>query len=154
MLDSRPFLGIPEYTLLTVLAVVAVVVLELAWLRTGVFRTAQYWITMAIVFAFQVPVDGWLTKLRDPIVIYNERQMLGLRLPWDIPVEDFGFGFAMVTLAILLWRRRLDRVRGPSGPRQTAERGPDPARPAPDDPPPDHSAPEQTAPDPDRARTP
>jgi len=26
-------------------------------------------------------------------------------------VEDFGFGFAMVTLAILLWRRRLDRRR-------------------------------------------
>jgi hypothetical protein len=32
-----------------------------------------------------------------------------LRAPWDIPVEDFGFGFAMVTLAILLWRRWLDR---------------------------------------------
>ena len=24
-------------------------------------------------------------------------------------VDDFGFGFAMVTLAILLWRRWLDR---------------------------------------------
>jgi len=35
--------------------------------------------------------------------------MLGLRVPWDIPIEDFGFGFAMVTLAILLWRRWLDR---------------------------------------------
>lgn len=110
MLDSRPLLGVPEYTLLTVLAVVAVVVLELAWWRTGVFRTLQYWLTMAIVFAFQVPVDGWLTKLRDPVVIYNERQMTGLRMPWDIPVEDFGFGFAMVTLTILLWRRRLDRA--------------------------------------------
>jgi lycopene cyclase domain-containing protein len=119
VLDSAPFLGIPEYTLLTVVAVVAVVVLELAWCRTGVFRTAQYWVTMVIVFAFQVPVDGWLTKLSDPIVIYNERQMSGLRLPWDIPVEDFGFGFAMVTLAILLWRRRLDRREGAARSRQT-----------------------------------
>lgn len=125
MLDSQPLLGIPEYTLLTVLAVVAVVVLELTWWRTGVFRTAQYWITMVIVFAFQVPVDGWLTKLRDPIVIYNERQMLGLRLPWDIPVEDFGFGFAMVTLAIVLWRRRLDRTASAARPRQTVSRGPE-----------------------------
>ena len=108
MLDSAPALGIPEYTFLTGLAVVAVVVLELAWLRTGIFRTAQYWITMAIVFAFQVPVDGWLTKLSNPVVIYNERQMTGLRMPWDITVEDFGFGFAMVTLTILLWRRRVD----------------------------------------------
>jgi lycopene cyclase domain-containing protein len=119
VLDSHPLLGIPEYTLLTGLAVVAVVVLELAWFRTGIFSTAQYWVTMAIVFAFQVPVDGWLTKLSDPVVIYNERQMLGLRLPWDIPVEDFGFGFAMVTLAILLWRRRLDRSERRSGARQT-----------------------------------
>ena len=63
----------------------------------------------AIVSAFQVPVDGWLTKLRDPVVIYDPDQMLGLRAPWDIPVEDFGFGFAMVTLTILLWRRHLDR---------------------------------------------
>jgi lycopene cyclase domain-containing protein len=123
VLDSVPFLGIPEYTLLTVVAVVAVVVLELAWCRTGVFRTAQYWISMAIVFAFQVPVDGWLTKLSNPIVIYNERQMSGLRLPWDIPVEDFGFGFAMVTLAILLWRRRLDRPAGVKESRQTVPYG-------------------------------
>lgn len=99
----------PEYTLLTAVAVVAVVLLELVWFRTGIFTTVQYWLAMAIVFAFQVPVDGWLTKLSDPIVVYDESQMLGLRAPWDIPVEDFGFGFAMVTFTILLWRRRLDR---------------------------------------------
>ena len=99
----------PEYTVMTVAGLVAVVALELFWFRTGIFRTLQYWCAMAIVFAFQVPVDGWLTKLSDPIVIYDESQMLGLRAPWDIPVEDFGFGFTMVTLAILLWRRHLDR---------------------------------------------
>ena len=99
----------PEYTVLTVCAVLAVVVAELVYFRSGIFRTAQYWWSIAIVFAFQVPVDGWLTKLSDPIVIYNPDEMLGLRVPWDIPIEDFGFGFAMVTLAILLWRRWLDR---------------------------------------------
>ena len=99
----------PEYTLLTVLAVVAVVAAELIYFKTGIFRTAQYWWTMLIIFAFQILVDGWLTKLSAPIVIYNPDEILGLRVPWDIPIEDFGFGFAMVTLAILLWRRRLDR---------------------------------------------
>ena len=99
----------PEYTVLTVCAVVAVVAAELIYFKSGIFRTAQYWWSIVIVFAFQVPVDGWLTKLSDPIVIYNPDQMLGLRAPWDIPVEDFGFGFAMVTLAILLWRRWLNR---------------------------------------------
>nr|WP_275588417.1 lycopene cyclase domain-containing protein [Microlunatus panaciterrae] len=102
---------------MTVVAIIGVVALEVLWLRTGIFRTAQYWVSMAIVFAFQIPVDGWLTKLSDPIVIYNERQMLGLRLPWDIPVEDFGFGFAMVTLAILCWRRFVDRSHDSSVPK-------------------------------------
>lgn len=99
----------PEYTVLTVLAVVAVVVAELIYFRTGIFTTAQYWLSILIIFGFQVLVDGWLTKLSAPIVIYNPAEILGLRAPWDIPVEDFGFGFAMVTLAILLWRRWLDR---------------------------------------------
>ncbi len=95
----------PEYPLFTVVAIVAVVVVELAWFRTGIFRTAQYWLAIAITFFFQSLVDGWLTKLSDPIVIYNPAQQSGLRFPWDIPIEDFGFGWAMVTLTILVWLR-------------------------------------------------
>ncbi len=121
----------PEYTVMTVISVLAVVALEMAWFRTGIFRSAQYWVSMGIVFAFQVLVDGWLTKLSDPIVIYDPDQMLGLRVPWDIPVEDFGFGFTMVTLAILLWRRHLARrpdARRPDATRPDAP-GPDAGRP-------------------------
>ena len=99
----------PEYTVLTVVAAMAVVAAELIYFKSGIFTTAQYWLTMLIIFAFQIPVDGWLTKLSAPIVIYNPDEILGPRAPWDIPIEDFGFGFAMVTLAILLWRRWLDR---------------------------------------------
>ncbi|QXT62402.1 lycopene cyclase domain-containing protein [Tessaracoccus palaemonis] len=95
----------PEYTVLTVLAVVVVIALELAWLRTGIFRSAQYWGAMAIVFFFQCLVDGWLTKLSDPIVLYSPAQFSGIRFPWDIPIEDFGFGFAMVTGTMLGWLR-------------------------------------------------
>ncbi|MDN5762821.1 MAG: lycopene cyclase domain-containing protein [Microlunatus sp.] len=99
----------PEYTVLTVIAVLGTIALELLVFRTGIFRTAQYWLAMLIVFAFQALVDGWLTKLSDPIVIYDPDEMLGLRFPADIPIEDFGFGFAMVTLTILGWRWLLDR---------------------------------------------
>jgi lycopene cyclase domain-containing protein len=99
----------PEYTVLTAIAVVAVIVAELVYFKSGIFRTAQYWWSMVIIFAFQIPVDGWLTKLSAPIVIYNPEEILGPRTPWDIPIEDFGFGFSMVTLAILLWRRWLNR---------------------------------------------
>ena len=95
----------PEYTVATLLTMLAVILVEILWLRTGVFRTAQYWVSLLIMFSFQVLVDGWLTKLSDPIVIYAPESMLGVRFPWDIPVEDFGFGFAMLTLTIVIWKR-------------------------------------------------
>ena len=95
----------PEYTVLAVLSVLGTLAVELFWLRTGVFRTAQYWISMAIVYTFHVLVDGWLTKLSAPIVIYDGEMITGVRVPWDIPVEDYLFGFSMITLTILVWLR-------------------------------------------------
>ncbi|MDP9166053.1 MAG: lycopene cyclase domain-containing protein [Actinomycetota bacterium] len=94
------------YTVPAVLAVIAVVALELGVLHTGLFRRPVYWISMVIVTGFQIPVDGWLTKLSAPIVVYDERHTSGIRFPFDIPVEDFLFGFAMVTAVLLLWERR------------------------------------------------
>ena len=94
------------YTVPAVAAVVAVVALERFVLRTGLFGKASYWLSMVIVFGFQIPVDGWLTKLDDPIVQYAPRHLLGLRVPWDIPVEDFAFGFALVTAVLLVWEKQ------------------------------------------------
>ena len=91
------------YTLPAVVSVVVVCVLELAVLRTGLFRKPAYWMSMGIVLFFQVLTDGWLTKLSAPIVIYNEAHTSGIRFPWDIPVEDFLFGWALVTGVLLLW---------------------------------------------------
>lgn len=96
---------IPEYTVLACIAAVVVVVAELAWLRTGVFRMVSYWVSMAIVFFFQILVDGRLTKLPHAIVIYDDNENTGIRFPWDIPIEDYVYGFALVTMAILLWER-------------------------------------------------
>ena len=97
------------YTLPAVIAVGVVIALELKVFRTGVFRTATYWISMAIVLGFQIPVDGWLTKLSAPIVLYNDRHTTGIRFPWDIPVEDFLFGWAMVTAVLILWQYQRKR---------------------------------------------
>ena len=69
---------------------------------------------MVIVYCFHVLVDGWLTKLSAPIVIYDEGQITGVRVPWDIPVEDYLFGFAMITLTLMLWVR-LDNARRTDG---------------------------------------
>ncbi|OBK58656.1 lycopene cyclase [Mycobacterium colombiense] len=97
------------YTLPAALAVLLVCALELAVLRTGLFRRPAYWLSMLIVLGFQIPVDGWLTKLSSPIVSYDDRQLSGVRFPFDIPVEDFLFGFALVTAVLLLWERQRAR---------------------------------------------
>ena len=94
------------YTLPAITAVVVVAVLEFAFLRTGLFRRPAYWLSMLIVLGFQIPVDGWLTKHSAPVVIYDEHQTSGVRIPFDIPVEDFLFGFALVTAVLLLWERQ------------------------------------------------
>lgn len=97
------------YTVPAVAAVLAVCALELVVLRTGLFRRPAYWLSMLIVLGFQVPVDGWLTKLSSPIVSYDPRQITGLRFPFDIPIEDFLFGFALATAVLLGWERQRAR---------------------------------------------
>jgi lycopene cyclase domain-containing protein len=94
------------YTAPAVLAVLAVCALESLVLHTGLFRRPAYWLSMVIVVGFQILVDGWLTKLSAPIVMYDDRQITGIRFPFDIPVEDFLFGFALVTAVLLLWERQ------------------------------------------------
>jgi lycopene cyclase domain-containing protein len=97
------------YTVPAVVAALAVGVLELTVLRTGLFRRPAYWLSMLIVIGFQILVDGWLTKLSAPIVVYDNRQTSGIRFPFDIPIEDFFFGFALVTGVLLLWERQRER---------------------------------------------
>jgi lycopene cyclase domain-containing protein len=101
------------YTVPALAAVPAVVVCEVGWLRTGLFRSGAYWITMLIVVGFQIAVDGALTRLPAPVVVYNPDHISGLRFPLDIPVEDFLFGFALVTATLLAWQRPPRRRAGP-----------------------------------------
>ena len=98
----------PIYPTLALTAAVAVVLAERFLFRSGIFRQPAYWISMAIVFAFMVPVDGWLTKLSAPIVVYRESDTSGLRPVWDIPAEEFAYAFALLTLVILVWDRARD----------------------------------------------
>jgi lycopene cyclase domain-containing protein len=100
-----------DYTIAALCAPVAVVAVELTALRTGILWRRRFWVTIAITLAFQVAVDGWLTKLSAPIVLYRRLAISGARWPWDIPVEDFGFAFAMITMTLALWERALRRER-------------------------------------------
>lgn len=95
----------PWYSILVGVAVVSVVTLELLVIRSGIFRSAAFWLAFGICAAFQVPVNGVLTSLSTPIVIYNSEVFSDVRIFFDSPVEDWGFGFAMIALALALWVR-------------------------------------------------
>lgn len=98
------------YTALSVIAVLVAVAVDLVVVRTRVLRTAQWWIAYAITLVGQLVVNGWLTGRR--IVTYDGTAILGTNHTqflgdWRIcyaPVEDLGFGFALVLLTVVSWR--------------------------------------------------
>ena len=107
----------PIYPTLAVTAAVAVVLLELRVLRSGLFREPAYWISMGICYAFMIPVDGWLTKQSAPIVLYRPADTSGIYPIWDIPLEEYAYAFALLTLVMLTW----DRLGEPAAQRAAHE---------------------------------
>jgi lycopene cyclase domain-containing protein len=90
------------YTVLVLAALGATVLLDLVVLRTRLLRRRAFWTAYAIMFGFQLLVNGILTGLR--IVTYNPSTITGLRLAYA-PVEDLGFGFALILLTLSCWVR-------------------------------------------------
>jgi lycopene cyclase domain-containing protein len=89
-----------SYTVLALVAVAATVLLDLVVLRTRLLTRRAFWVAYAIVVAFQLLVNGWLTG-RD-VVTYDDTANLGVRLAFA-PVEDLLFGFALVTQTLAWW---------------------------------------------------
>lgn len=110
---GRIDLDVRDYTVMAIALCVAVVVLEIRWWHTGLFRMRAYRATMIICFGFMIVMNGWLTKRSAPIVTYSADEFSGWRPIWDIPAEDYLFGFALLTFSLLCWVRTADR-RWPS----------------------------------------
>lgn len=96
-------MNVPEYTVAAVVAAVAVAVLDVKRWRSGLFRMPAYWCTIAICLFFMILVNGWLTKLSAPIVRYDPDERTPWRFPFDIPVEDYFFGFALLHWVLARW---------------------------------------------------
>lgn len=93
----------PIYPALSLLAVGVVLVVELLVLRTGLLVQRAYWIAMVIVYGFMIVVDGWLTKLSAPIVLYRPDDVSGWRPIWDILAEEYLYAWALLTLVLVCW---------------------------------------------------
>lgn len=97
------------YTQLAVAGVVVTVLLDLAVLRVRVLRSRRFWVSYAIVLAFQLVVNGILTGRR--VVVYSGADIVGTSASPFVgdgrfcfaPVEDLLFGFALVTQTISWW---------------------------------------------------
>lgn len=100
------------YTLGALGALAIASLLDLVVLRTAVLRTQVFWISAAIVSFFQIMIDGWLTKLSSPIVIYSPAHYSGIRIFFSSPVEDFVYGLALLILTISIWTK-LSALRKP-----------------------------------------
>lgn len=95
----------PLYPTLAVISAILVIASERWYFRSGIFRSGAYWFSMAIVYMFMIPVDGWMSKLSAPIVIFNDDHTSAWRPIWDILAEEFVYAFALLTFIILCWDR-------------------------------------------------
>jgi len=88
-----------EYTLLAVISVLTAVITDFV-LKTRLILNKKFWVFWVVMFIMISIVNGYLTWR--PVVIYGEGFYLGIRL-FTIPVEDFLFGFSLITLNISIW---------------------------------------------------
>lgn len=88
-----------EYTVLAAASVAITIIVD-ALSGVKVLRRAEFYIFLCAIFLIKLLVNGYLTGTG--IVLYRAQFFLGIRIG-SIPVEDFLFGFSMVTLAIIFW---------------------------------------------------
>lgn len=88
-----------EYTILAVLFAAASFILDRV-LKTKLFGDKRFWKFWLIMLGIICLVNGYLTWR--PVVIYGDAFFLGIRL-FTIPIEDFLFGFSLLTSNIILW---------------------------------------------------
>jgi lycopene cyclase domain-containing protein len=100
-----------SYTVAAIVGVCGALIVDLVILRTRLVTRRVFWLTYPIVLVAQLIANGVLTGVR--VVGYAPDAILGVRIAYA-PVEDLGFGFALVlvTLSVWVWlgRRGLDRT--------------------------------------------
>ena len=90
-----------EYTILSLASVILTLFVDRIT-RVRILKNKLFYLFLFIIFFFKFLVNGYLTGSN--IVIYNPQYFLGIRLG-SIPLEDFLFGFSIVSLTIIFWER-------------------------------------------------
>ncbi|MGH1366168.1 MAG: lycopene cyclase domain-containing protein [Calditrichia bacterium] len=90
-----------EYTGLVLIALAAAALLDIM-LKTNIWRTQQTPLFLAICTVFMLIFNGYLTAR--PVVLYGTEYQLDFRII-TIPIEDFGYGFALLLTNIILFEK-------------------------------------------------
>ncbi len=96
-----------EYTLLSLSSVIVTVLID-KWSKVNLLKKNEFYLFLAIIFGFKLLVNGYLTGTE--AVVYNPEYFMGLRLG-SIPVEDFLFGFSLISLGIIFWEFFKEKTR-------------------------------------------
>lgn len=96
-----------SYTRLAIFAVLTAIVLDLYITEVRLIRRRVFWSSYAIIIAFQLLTNWWLTSRN--IVMYDPNVIIGIRIA-SAPIEDLLFGFALVLGVLSNWIR-IDALR-------------------------------------------
>lgn len=97
------------YTAITVVAVLTALALDRWGLRTRLISSPTWWTVYGIIVFFQLLTNGWLTGRRivqydpDAIIGSGEVTIAGDGRLFFAPLEDLGFGFALVLTTAVVW---------------------------------------------------
>jgi lycopene cyclase domain-containing protein len=98
-----------SYTQIVLVALALAAFIDLLLLKTRLLTRKSFWTSYAILLPFQLLTNWWLTSRN--IVMYDRHRILGPRLA-SAPLEDIGFGFALILGTLSLWvywgRRGID----------------------------------------------
>ena len=96
-----------EYTLIAVSSVILTLLID-KLAGVNIFKQKLFYLFLVIILGFKFMVNGYLTGAG--IVMYNRQFFLGIKAG-SIPLEDFLFGFSMVSLGIIFWEFAKRRIR-------------------------------------------
>lgn len=96
-----------EYTLISIGLVILTLLLD-KLTKVNIFKEKLFYLFLVIVLGFKLLVNGYLTSTN--IVMYNSQFFIGLRVG-SIPLEDFLFGFSMVSLGIIFWEFSKKKIK-------------------------------------------
>ena len=97
------------YTGIAVMAALAAVALDRWAVRTKLTASGTWWSAYGIIVAFQLLTNGWLTGrgivryAPDAIIGGGHVEFVGDGRLAFAPVEDLGFGFALVLTTCVVW---------------------------------------------------